>query len=51
MYWPRELKGQCCFYWSSSPVADFGGNAWLVSFGSGGVNYGVPGGNGVRCVR
>ena len=53
MYWPDEVEGDCCWYWSSSPVEDGGGNAWGVSFpngyvGGSGVNYYEYS---VRCVR
>jgi len=52
MYWPRELKGQCCSYWSSSPVADGGDNAWHVRFLYGDVGSSAAAHDYyVRCVR
>ena len=50
-YWPDEMQGDCSWYWSSSSVADGGGNAWFVIFSYGSVmnnweNYGTR----VRCV-
>jgi hypothetical protein len=53
-YWPPELSGSdasCC--WSSSAVADLGGDAWGVDFAGGDVESYAAGGalGGVRCVR
>ena len=51
-YGPLELPGECDWYWSSSPVADYDGIAWVVGFVYGYVGYG--GGdpsNYARCVR
>jgi len=52
-YWPGEMEGVCSWYWSSSPVEDFGGYAFSVGFGSGGVGLGSVGygDEHVRCVR
>ena len=52
-YWPDEMQGTCGWYWSSSPVEDLGGYAWLVYFYYGGVasGLGVYSDFGVRCVR
>ena len=52
MYWPDEIEGDCCLYWSSSPVEDYDTNAWDVIFSSGYVHQShfflaAP----VRCVR
>ena len=52
MYWPDEIQGDCCWYWSSSPVEDPDDGAWRVLFHYGSVyHYGVYGGGHVRCVR
>jgi hypothetical protein len=53
MYWPDEIEGECCWYWSSSPFEDYDGLAWGVYFGNGGVDYFnvVSPGIHVRCVR
>ena len=53
MYWPDEMQGDCCWYWSSSPVEDYVGPAWRVGFGGGGVydGYDVYSGRRARCVR
>jgi len=52
MYWPDEVEGECCFYWSSSPVEDDPTDAWYVVFYVGHVhNGGVNGRYHVRCVR
>jgi hypothetical protein len=37
LYWPEEIQGGCCWYWSSSPVEDYGGDAWGVRFNIGRV--------------
>lgn len=51
-YGPGELSGTCGRYWSSSPVADPGGTAFLVNFDYGRVSNAYPDtGVGVRCVR
>ena len=31
-YWPDGMSGEIDWYWSSSPVADYGDCAWFVSF-------------------
>jgi hypothetical protein len=51
-YWPAALAGKSGVYWSASPVADYGRDAWLADFDSGGVfnSYGVDDGD-ARCVR
>ena len=54
MYWPDEMQGDCCWYWSSSPVEANEVYAWSVGFYSGGVvDYGVVNDDikFVRCVR
>ena len=55
MYWPDEIQGDCCWYWSSSPVEDGGNGAWFVSFNGGDVGGNGDGGvfydGHVRCVR
>jgi len=51
-YWPDEMRGTCSWYWSSSPVEDYGYVAWGVGFSGGNVpSYGVYNGRHVRCVR
>lgn len=50
--WPTALKGECIWYWSSSPDADRPLSAWYVFFYDGSVNVnGVLGSMHVRCVR
>jgi len=53
-FWPSEISGNNNhWYWSSSAVANAGGDAWNVGFGSGNVNSaygGVPSYN-ARCIR
>ena len=52
MYWPDEIEGDCCWYWSSSPVEDADDVAWPVDFLDGDVGYdGVVYDGHVRCVR
>ena len=51
MYWPDEVEGDCCWYWSSSPVEDNDDDAWDVRFSSGNVNSGFYYTKRVRCVR
>ena len=52
MYWPDEIKGPCCRYWSSSPVGDINSNAWHGNPGVGGVDTDHSGNKlRVRCVR
>jgi len=51
MYWPDEIQGDCCWYWSSSPVDDYGYYGWLVSFSYGGVYGYAYNAVHVRCVR
>ena len=53
MYWPDEVEGDCCWYWSSSPVEDVADGAWLVGFSGGlvGIRDVDYGGTHVRCVR
>jgi len=53
MYWPDEIQGDCCWYWSSSPVEDSDGRAWNVNFYTGSVHDIHPVNNDglVRCVR
>jgi len=52
MYWPDDIEGACCAYWSSSPVADYDGSAWVVNFVYGGVGkYAFGSLLRVRCVR
>ena len=52
MYWPDEVEGDCCWYWSSSPVEDSAGAWWAVAFHGGDVYfYGVDYNLRVRCVR
>ncbi len=51
-YWPEQILGPCCHYWSSSPVDDSWGHAWGVLFLFGSVEAGYMHGDGpVRCVR
>jgi len=49
------MQGTCSWYWSSSPVEDRDGYAWLVNFYYGVVGHGYVADNGVdehvRCVR
>lgn len=53
-YWPPELSGDCCWYWSASAIADAAYGEWLVYFQSGYV-YGNHAYIGydlkARCVR
>jgi len=52
MYWPDEVEGDCCWYWSSSPVEDHDFSAWYVKFVYGDVySSGVDNAVHVRCVR
>ncbi len=53
MYWPDEIEGDCCLYWSSSPVEyPFDDFVWLVLFSYGSVDMNVGNGiHAVRCVR
>jgi hypothetical protein len=52
MYWPDEIEGGCCWYWSSSPVEDLSVFMWFVSFAIGHVFYDhVNFEYLVRCVR
>jgi len=52
MYWPDEVEGDCCGYWSSSPVEDLDEFAWRVGFRYGYVNGNFVNVDGhVRCVR
>lgn len=52
LYWTDDIEGDCCWYWSSSPVEDDDGVAWGIGFGDGGVDGdGVGSGGQVRCVR
>ena len=52
MYWPDEVEGGCCNYWSSSPVEDYDDGAWGVGFNDGYVDGGSDSDDGhVRCVR
>jgi hypothetical protein len=32
MYWPDEIEGDCCWYWSSSSVKGIDVFAFFVSF-------------------
>ncbi len=51
-YGPPELAGECDWYWSSSPVADFAGRAWFVNFSDGAVpSYDIVPNGVARCVR
>ena len=51
-YWPDRLAGECCRYWSSTPVAEPSNDAWFVNFNTGQVFYQVVGGElRVRCVK
>jgi len=46
------MEGPCSWYWSSSPVEDGEGSAFLVGFINGYVNFGLVSYDGhVRCVR
>jgi len=49
-YFPATPSG---YFWSSSPVSDMPGNAWLVDFGSGSTALGSSSGYNLhaRCVR
>jgi hypothetical protein len=52
LYWPNELTGQCCFYWSASLVEPDNTGAWDVHFdggliGTDGVGFHIA----ARCVR
>ena len=57
MYWPDEVEGDCCWYFSSSSVADHDNYVWGVNFPSGVVNFDDnnddvdDGGKLVRCVH
>jgi len=54
IYWPDEVEGGCCWYWSSTPAKDLDNlnSAWYVDSDYGGV-YGLPVSYAmrVRCVR
>ena len=51
-YWPDDLSGKVSWYWSSSPVADLAGCAWVIGFESGHF-YALDFGDDyyARCVR
>jgi hypothetical protein len=55
MYWPDEIEGKCCTYWSSTPVEDDDIYAWFVGFSLGSVGFdsivAATFGMRVRCVR
>lgn len=52
MYWPEEIAGGCCWYWTSELVEGDEELAWYVDFASGRVNYcSVLKEIRVRCVR
>jgi len=53
MYWPAELQGNCCWYWSSSAVADDSYNIWSADFSYGNIDSDdvYDAFNYVRCVR
>ncbi|MDP8225758.1 MAG: DUF1566 domain-containing protein [Candidatus Lernaella stagnicola] len=52
LYWPPELNGECCWYWSSSAVEGGDVTAWYIYFDYGYVFYAnVYTENFVRCVR
>ena len=36
-YWPEQMQGKCDPYWSSSLVADYSIELWLVGFGKGNI--------------
>jgi hypothetical protein len=51
-YWPPDLAGVCCSYWTSSPVSDNDEMAWGVDFHSAAVHWVIlPSGGLTRCVR
>jgi hypothetical protein len=51
-YWPDEMEGECCWYWSSSWVEDYADLAWQVAFSTGEIDGGdIYGAARVRCVR
>jgi Protein of unknown function (DUF1566) len=53
MYWPNQLDGPCCDYWSSEDADDSGFHAWVIDFFNGllapSQKFGSD--NRVRCVR
>ena len=53
MYWPSELSGDCCSYWSSSKVvADGKPSAWIIYFDDAGIYDGYHESDFfARCVR
>jgi len=52
MYWPDEIEGGCCRYWSSSPEEDYDGILWGVNFVGGYLESDTgDAANLVRCVR
>ncbi len=51
LYWPAELDGECCFYWSSSEITKYD-DAWGVHFSLAAVySYNAFLEGNVRCVR
>jgi len=52
MYWPSQITGQCCFYWSKSKVSPDNKAAWEVQFDNGLVGTNSLGYHlSARCVR
>lgn len=54
LYWPSNLDGKCCKYWSSQMVDDKNYRAWLVDFSNGEIYHSGSGLSypfRVRCVR
>jgi len=52
LYWPPELKGPCCDYWSSADYESAADTAWYVNFALASVEPALDGlDKNVRCVR
>lgn len=52
-YWPSPIDGTCSYYWSSSPIENFGIHGWVFNFCSGSVyDYHIYNNfSYIRCVR
>jgi hypothetical protein len=51
LYWPAELVGECCWYWSSSFVEQSDDYGWAIQFTYGSIDGDwIEAGNNVRCV-
>jgi len=51
MYWPEELVGPCCAYWSSSTAPGIDDKYWHINFNDANIELHINNNEGVRCVR